>query len=150
MCDTYSLSVLASHLAQMSRPSLAGWWKCSACGSLNNPKLSNGGCTCCNHTRCRDCFSYGGLSYLGGGPSYSVPKVEPKNAPDAVNPRRSLPLRHREPRGRQKDEPSPGRLPDKTPQPRPTAVVGRKLSPWGKVKRACCKLTEPSVPFGAR
>lgn len=48
------------------------------------------------------------------------------------------------------DEPDPGRRPDQTPQPRPTAVVGRKLSPWGIVKRACCKLIEPSVPLGAR
>jgi hypothetical protein len=33
---------------------------------------------------------------------------------------------------------------------RPTAVVGRNLSPWGKVKQACCKLIEPSVPPGTR
>lgn len=33
---------------------------------------------------------------------------------------------------------------------RPTAVTGRNLSPWGKVRQACCMLIEPSVAPGAR
>ena len=49
-----------------------------------------------------------------------------------------------------KDEPALGRQHNQTPQPRPTAAVGRNLSPWEKVKRACCKFIEPSVPLGAR
>jgi hypothetical protein len=81
----------------MSKPSLAGWWQCSACHSLNNPQLSDGKCVTCNHARCRECF--------GRGSPYSVQKVEPKKVPDAVNLRRSLLRRlFREPRGRQKDE----------------------------------------------
>jgi hypothetical protein len=38
-----------------SRPSMAGWWTCSVCGSMNNPELSDGRCTTCNHRKCRDC-----------------------------------------------------------------------------------------------
>ena len=38
-----------------TRPSPAGWWKCSECGSMNNPALCGGRCTICNHRKCRDC-----------------------------------------------------------------------------------------------
>jgi hypothetical protein len=38
-----------------SRPSMDGWWTCSVCGNMNNPKLSDGRCTICSHRKCRDC-----------------------------------------------------------------------------------------------
>lgn len=41
-----------------SRPSMAGWWKCSKCDSINNPRLSAGRCTICNHTKCGSCYVY--------------------------------------------------------------------------------------------
>jgi hypothetical protein len=41
-----------------ARPSTAGWWKCSRCNSVNNPKLCGGRCTICNHTKCYECYVY--------------------------------------------------------------------------------------------
>jgi hypothetical protein len=37
-----------------TRPSMAGWWIC-CCGQMNNPKLSGGRCTVCNHKKCGNC-----------------------------------------------------------------------------------------------
>jgi hypothetical protein len=38
-----------------SRPSMAGWWYCHRCGAMNNPDLTDGKCSSCNHTRCAHC-----------------------------------------------------------------------------------------------
>jgi hypothetical protein len=38
-----------------SRPPLAGWWICSNCKSENNPALTDGRCTVCNHRKCSAC-----------------------------------------------------------------------------------------------
>lgn len=41
-----------------ARPDATGWWICSSCDSLNNPELSCGRCTSCNHTKCPSCRPY--------------------------------------------------------------------------------------------
>ena len=40
-----------------ARPSMAGWWTCCY-GHMNNPALSSGRCTQCNHEKCRNCSPY--------------------------------------------------------------------------------------------
>ncbi len=40
-----------------SRPSMAGWWKCCRCTSMNNPALCGGRCTICGHIACGLCTS---------------------------------------------------------------------------------------------
>jgi len=37
-----------------TRPSMAGWWTCCY-GHMNNPALSSGRCTVCNHKKCGNC-----------------------------------------------------------------------------------------------
>ena len=40
---------------RLSAPPLTGWWICSNCKNNNNPALTDGRCSVCNHARCRDC-----------------------------------------------------------------------------------------------
>jgi hypothetical protein len=37
------------------RPPTRGWWRCSECRNVNNPALSSGVCTSCNHQKCKYC-----------------------------------------------------------------------------------------------
>lgn len=39
------------------RPSPRGWWRCSECRNVNNPDLTSGRCTSCNHIKCASCVA---------------------------------------------------------------------------------------------
>lgn len=49
-----------SDLVNTIRPSMAGWWICCSCESINNPALCPERCTLCPHYRCGDCVNVDG------------------------------------------------------------------------------------------
>src|SRR5271163_1950861 len=40
---------------RLTRPPLTGWWICSKCGNENDPDLTDGRCSICNHAKCGTC-----------------------------------------------------------------------------------------------
>ncbi len=44
----------------LTQPSMTGWWMCciSWCKQLNNPALTSGHCSSCEHKKCSSCTKY--------------------------------------------------------------------------------------------
>ena len=55
--SSYQQAGYPTSAQSFSRPSMEGWWRCcrNPHQHLNNPALSSGRCTQCNHTKCSSC-----------------------------------------------------------------------------------------------
>ena len=56
----YSRPILNGSYAFLlhSRPCTRGWWTCSECSNMNNPKLAPSRCSICSHYKCRSCIRH--------------------------------------------------------------------------------------------